>query len=77
MDVFLGWSVDQSVGPLTAAGPPPAFNVSRRLSVVAGFYCVCVIDRRSCRIHPPTTSDARWYHPSHPPSVWDTCSSKP
>jgi hypothetical protein len=50
-------------------------TVSRRLSIVVGFYRVCVIDG----LLPHSLADYVRRHPfqpSHPRSDWVTCSSK-
>jgi integrase/recombinase XerD len=79
LKIFLRWSADRSVDPLAAVRADieqyvrwlqdvrwyQPSTVSRRLSVVVGFYRVCVIDQ-SCRTRPPTTSAGRSYHPSPP-----------
>jgi integrase/recombinase XerD len=88
--IFLCWCVGQDLDPLVAVRADieryvrwlqdvrryQPSTVSRRLSVVVGFYRVCVITR-SCRTHRPTTSADRWYQPNRRPSGWATCSSKP
>src|SRR3954469_16085021 len=50
-------------------------TVSRRLSVVAGFYRTCVIDGLSNN-HPPNTSAAPVSRPNRPPWGCPTCSSR-
>ncbi|MBM0236787.1 site-specific integrase [Micromonospora sp. ATA32] len=88
--VFLTWCTDQDLDPLSAARVDieryvrwlqdvrrfQPSTVSRRLSVVVGFYRVWS-STASCRTHQPTTSGDRSCHPNHPPSGWDTSSSKP
>ncbi|WP_221623285.1 site-specific integrase, partial [Micromonospora globispora] len=88
--VFLTWCAHHDLKPLSAARVDieryvrwlqdvrrfQPSTVSRRLSVVVGFYRVCIID--GILPHsPPTRSADRSYHPNHPPSGWATYSSKP
>jgi len=51
-------------------------TVSRRLSVVCGFYRTCVLDT-VMRTRRPSTSGARPYPPTHRPWDWGICSSRP
>src|SRR3569833_1465471 len=83
--VFLRWCTDHDLDPLTVVRIDieryvrwlqdvrcyqPSI-VSRRLSIVTGFYRVCVID--GILPHSPADLPSR---PSRPPSGSGTCSSK-
>src|SRR5262245_64222245 len=88
--VYLRWCTDQDLEPLAAVRVDieryvrwlqdvrryQPSTVSRRLSVVVGFYRVCVID--AILAHSPADYVRRPPGPpSHPPSGSVTCSSKP
>ncbi|RZU49355.1 site-specific recombinase XerD [Krasilnikovia cinnamomea] len=84
--VFLRWCTDQDLNPLTARRADverygrwlrevrryQPSTVSRRLSVVVGFYRVCVIDA-ILEHSQPTTSAAPPCRPNHRPLASDTC----
>src|SRR5690242_11318388 len=88
--IFLRWCADLDLDPLTALRVDierylhwlqdvrcyQPSTVSRRLSVVVGFYRVCMIDQILPH-SPATTCAARRYQPNCQPSVWATCSSRP
>jgi integrase/recombinase XerD len=85
--IFLTWCTEQDLEPLLAVRADieryvrwlqdvrhfQPSTVSRRLSVVVGFYRVCVIDAILPHYRPTTSAD-RWCRPSHPPSGWAICS---
>jgi integrase/recombinase XerD len=88
--VFLHWCAGQNQDPLTTERADieryvrwlqevnryrPS-TVSRRLSVVVGFYRTCVIEQLLPH-SPAATSAGRWCHPNHPPSGTAICNSKP
>ena len=88
--IFLTWCTEQDLEPLSAARADieryvrwlqdvrqfQPSTVSRRLSVVVGFYRVCVID--AILAHSPADYVRRPVcHQSHRPSDLDTCSSRP
>jgi len=90
LHVFLRWCTAMELDPLTAVRADieryvrwlqdvrcyQPSTVSRRLSVVVGFYRVCMIDQ--ILPHSPAAYVRRPpCRPSHPPSAWGTCSSKP
>jgi integrase/recombinase XerD len=88
--VFLRWCADQDLEPLAAVRADieryvrwlqdvrrfQPSTVSRRLSVVVGFYRVCVIDQ--ILPHSPADYVRRpTVPPSRRPSGWAICSSRP
>ncbi len=87
--IFLTWCAAQELDPLTVGRADieryvrwlqkdrcyQPSTVSRRLSVVVGFYCTCVIDQ-VLPYSPAHTSAAHRYRPSHRRSGWATCSSR-
>src|SRR2546423_12470698 len=89
LQVFLRWCTDQDLDPLAAVRVDieryvrwlqdvrryQPSTVSRRLSVVVGFYRVCVIDQ--ILPHSPAAYVRRRLVPAEsPPSAWGICSSK-
>jgi site-specific recombinase XerD len=89
LNVFLYWSADQSMDPLTATRVDveryvrwlqevrryQPSTVSRRLSIVVGFYRVCVIDQ--ILPHSPADCVRRpLVPPESPTSVSAICSSR-
>lgn len=83
--IYLGWCADRGIGPLEAQRVDVELHVrwsqevrrfrpskvSRRLSVVTGFYRTCVID--GILKHSPADHVRR---PNVPPWACRTCSSK-
>jgi integrase/recombinase XerD len=79
--VFLGWYTERGLDPLQAQRPHMELyirwmqevrrfkpsTVSRRISIVAGFYRTCA-STRSSRAPRPSTSAGPTCHPSHRPS---------
>jgi integrase/recombinase XerD len=88
--IFLRWCDDQGLEPLAAVRTDieryvrwlqdvrrfQPSTLSRRLSIVVGFYRVCVIDA-SCHTHPPTMSADRPLRPGHRLSGSAICGSRP